>query len=121
MKTIKRRFCRLIFVPISGLLSAVHPTREALLSAAFALASEIASKSPVAVQGTKVVLNYSQDHTVSDSLNFVVGPGRRFENSGDLEHVSAAQPGRPHSCDGHVDQGQESALRQALMSWIRGE
>ena len=35
------------------------------------LAQTIASKSPVAVEGTKIVLNYSRDHPVQDSLNFV--------------------------------------------------
>lgn len=42
------------------------------MKAAFDLASTIASKSPVAVQGTKIFLNYSRDHAVADSLNFAV-------------------------------------------------
>lgn len=36
------------------------------------MASEIAEKSPVAVQGTKVNLNYVRDHSVQDGLDFVV-------------------------------------------------
>ena len=36
------------------------------------LASLIASKSPVAVQGSKVNLNYSRDHTVDESLDYIV-------------------------------------------------
>ena len=36
------------------------------------IATEIASKSPVAVQGSKLNLNYARDHTVEDSLNHIV-------------------------------------------------
>ena len=35
------------------------------------LAQTIASKSPIAVEGTKIVLNYSRDHPIQDSLQFV--------------------------------------------------
>lgn len=39
---------------------------------AFDIANQIASKSPVAVQGTKLSLNYSRDHTVEEGLNHIV-------------------------------------------------
>ncbi|XP_006871602.1 PREDICTED: delta(3,5)-Delta(2,4)-dienoyl-CoA isomerase, mitochondrial [Chrysochloris asiatica] len=55
----------------SGLVSRVFPNKEAMLDAAFALAAEISSKSPVAVQSTKVNLLYSRDHSVAESLNFM--------------------------------------------------
>ncbi|XP_037675935.1 delta(3,5)-Delta(2,4)-dienoyl-CoA isomerase, mitochondrial isoform X3 [Choloepus didactylus] len=55
----------------SGLVSRVFTDRETLLDAAFALAAEISSKSPVAVQGTKVNLVYSRDHSVAEGLNFM--------------------------------------------------
>ncbi|XP_075393285.1 delta(3,5)-Delta(2,4)-dienoyl-CoA isomerase, mitochondrial [Tenrec ecaudatus] len=55
----------------SGLVSRVFPNKEALMEAAFSLAAEIASKSPVAVQSTKVNLVYSQSHSVPESLNFI--------------------------------------------------
>ena len=42
------------------------------MDAAIEMASEIAEKSPVAVQGTKVNLNYARDHSVQDALEFVV-------------------------------------------------
>ncbi|XP_014704168.1 delta(3,5)-Delta(2,4)-dienoyl-CoA isomerase, mitochondrial [Equus asinus] len=54
----------------SGLVSRVFPEKEVMLDAAFALAAEISSKSPVAVQGTKINLLYSRDHSVADSLNY---------------------------------------------------
>lgn len=55
----------------SGLVSGVFPDKEAMLDAAFTLATEISSKSPVAVQGTKVNLLYSRDHSVAESLNYM--------------------------------------------------
>lgn len=42
-----------------------------MLDAALALAAEISSKSPVAVQSTKVNLLYSRNHSVAESLNYV--------------------------------------------------
>ena len=55
-----------------GLVSAVLPDREQTLSHALKMAEDIASKSPVAVQGSKVNLNYSRDHSVQDGLDFAV-------------------------------------------------
>ena len=43
-----------------------------MIAAAIKLASFIAAKSPVAVQGSKVNLNYSRDHTVDESLDYMV-------------------------------------------------
>lgn len=55
----------------SGLVSRMFPDKEAMLDAAFTLAAEISTKSPVAVQGTKVNLLYSRDHSVADGLNYM--------------------------------------------------
>ncbi|XP_004636925.1 delta(3,5)-Delta(2,4)-dienoyl-CoA isomerase, mitochondrial isoform X1 [Octodon degus] len=55
----------------SGLVSRVFPDKERMLDAAFALATEISSKSPVAVQGTKVNLLYARDHPVAEGLKYV--------------------------------------------------
>ncbi|GIX16173.1 MAG: enoyl-CoA hydratase [Rhodothalassiaceae bacterium] len=54
-----------------GFVNAVHETKEAALQAAMAMAREIASKSPLAVAGTKTVLNHARDHAVEDGLAFV--------------------------------------------------
>ncbi|KAM6153209.1 delta(3,5)-Delta(2,4)-dienoyl-CoA isomerase, mitochondrial [Erethizon dorsatum] len=55
----------------SGLVSRVLPDKERMLDAAFTLAAEISSKSPVAVQSTKVNLLYARDHSVAEGLNYV--------------------------------------------------
>ncbi len=54
----------------SGLVSDVYKTQKEMLEAANEMASEIASKSPVAIYGLKAVMNYSRDHSIKDSLNF---------------------------------------------------
>ena len=42
------------------------------MAAALDVAEQIANKSPVAVQGTKISLNYSRDHTVQEGLDHIV-------------------------------------------------
>ncbi|XP_021556787.1 delta(3,5)-Delta(2,4)-dienoyl-CoA isomerase, mitochondrial [Neomonachus schauinslandi] len=54
----------------SGLVSRVFPDKVGMLDAAFTLAAEISTKSPVAVQGTKINLVYSRNHSVADGLNY---------------------------------------------------
>lgn len=53
-----------------GLVNSVHENREATIAAALELAKLMASKSPVAVQGTKELLNWSRDHSVQDGLRY---------------------------------------------------
>jgi len=54
-----------------GLVSTVFPGKEEMMEAALHMAADIASKSPVAVQGTKVNLVYSREHTVEEGLERV--------------------------------------------------
>ncbi|KAL2142220.1 hypothetical protein VTI28DRAFT_1418 [Corynascus sepedonium] len=53
-----------------GFVSQVHESKAAALAAAFKTAGLLATKSPVAVQGTKELLNHSRDHTVEDNLRY---------------------------------------------------
>ncbi|KAH0631549.1 hypothetical protein JD844_005922 [Phrynosoma platyrhinos] len=55
----------------SGLVSRVFQDKETMMQSAFDLAVEIASKSPVAVQGSKVNLVYSRDHSVPEGLKYM--------------------------------------------------
>ncbi len=55
----------------AGLVSQVHKDQASLLAAARALATHIATKSPIAVMGTKHNLNYARDHTVEEGLNYI--------------------------------------------------
>lgn len=51
-----------------GLVNAVHDNHEAAVLAALACAREIAAKPPIAIWGSKQVINYARDHSVADSL-----------------------------------------------------
>mmetsp|Transcript_16776 Transcript_16776/g.32677 ORF Transcript_16776/g.32677 Transcript_16776/m.32677 type:complete len:284 (-) Transcript_16776:293-1144(-) len=55
----------------AGFVSNVFPDNETLFKEGMALAQLIASKSPIAVAGTKNNLNYSREHTIADSLERV--------------------------------------------------
>ncbi|XP_036412190.1 delta(3,5)-Delta(2,4)-dienoyl-CoA isomerase, mitochondrial-like isoform X2 [Colossoma macropomum] len=51
-----------------GLVSRMFPDKETLMAGALEIAVEIASRSPVAVQGTKINLLYARDHSVREGL-----------------------------------------------------
>ncbi|KAI0009883.1 ClpP/crotonase [Xylariaceae sp. FL0662B] len=53
-----------------GYVSQVLETKREAIGTAIKLASLISSKSPVAVQGTKELLNYARDNSVADSLRY---------------------------------------------------
>ncbi len=54
-----------------GLVNAVLPTHEALVEHVLGVAHEIASKAPLAVAGSKVMINYARDHSIRDSLDYI--------------------------------------------------
>jgi enoyl-CoA hydratase len=51
-----------------GLVQAVYDDHDALVKGALETAREIAERSPLAVWGTKVAMNYARDHGVDDAL-----------------------------------------------------
>jgi len=51
-----------------ALVNAVLPDATALLEAALALARRIASRSPLAIAGTKLALNHARDHATAEAL-----------------------------------------------------
>eukprot|EP00466_Bigelowiella_natans_P017918 jgi/Bigna1/54240/estExt_Genewise1Plus.C_300120 len=54
-----------------GLVSRVFPDKKAMMANALGMAKLIASKSPVAVQGTKMALVHARDHSVKEGLDFI--------------------------------------------------
>jgi len=54
-----------------GLVNAVFDTHEAMMAHVMATAREIASKPPLAVTGSKVMINYARDHTIRDGLDYI--------------------------------------------------
>nr|WP_267177735.1 crotonase/enoyl-CoA hydratase family protein [Sneathiella aquimaris] len=54
-----------------GLVNHVYKDADAMISGVLEIAETIASKSPLAVHGTKEMLNYTRDHSVDDALNYM--------------------------------------------------
>jgi enoyl-CoA hydratase len=54
-----------------GLVNEVYPTQDAMLADVLAIAGEIAEKSPLAIWGSKQMLNYARDHSVEDGLEYI--------------------------------------------------
>jgi enoyl-CoA hydratase len=54
-----------------GLVNRVYDDQESMLTGVMEIATQIAVNSPLAVTGCKEMLNYSRDHTVADSLNYM--------------------------------------------------
>ena len=52
-----------------GFINKIYDSHNEMLEGVRALATSIARHSPMAVHGTKAMLNYSRDHSVQDSLN----------------------------------------------------
>jgi len=54
-----------------GLVNEVFATHDDLIAGTLEIAAEIATKSPLAIWGTKETVNYARDHSVADSLNYI--------------------------------------------------
>jgi enoyl-CoA hydratase len=54
-----------------GLVNEVFATQEEMLKHVMGLAKEIAEKSPLAVHGSKVMINYARDHSTADGLDYI--------------------------------------------------
>jgi enoyl-CoA hydratase len=67
-----------------GLVTRVIPNSSAVLSAAMETANEIAANSPLAVQGSKAVLNGGAGRTVDEALDYVALWNTAFLQSNDL-------------------------------------
>ncbi len=55
----------------SGLVNRVFPDADALVEGVLEIAREIASRSPLAVWGSKEMLNYARDHSIADGLDYI--------------------------------------------------
>jgi enoyl-CoA hydratase len=74
-----------------GLVNEVFPDHAALLDGVMAIADEIAQKSPLAIWGSKEMINYARDHSVADSLNYVATWQTGMFQAGDMMESFAAR------------------------------
>ena len=54
-----------------GFVNELFDSQEQMLGHVMKLAEEIASKSPLAVHGSKVMINYARDHSINDGLDYI--------------------------------------------------
>jgi enoyl-CoA hydratase len=54
-----------------GLVNAIFATQEAMMDHVMGVARDIAEKSPLAVHGSKVMINYARDHSIADGLDYI--------------------------------------------------
>ncbi|KAF6215447.1 hypothetical protein GE061_010200 [Apolygus lucorum] len=75
----------------SGLVNRLYNNKENMVEEALDIAENIASKSPVAVQGTKRSIIYSRDHSVQEGLNHIAMWNQTMIQSEDFMNASVAQ------------------------------
>jgi enoyl-CoA hydratase len=54
-----------------GFVNRVFTDKETMLQGVLQIASQIASKSPLAIRGTKEMILFTRDHSVADGLNYI--------------------------------------------------
>jgi len=78
-----------------GLVNRVYDTHDEMVREVTALAHEIASKSPLAIWGSKEMLLYSRDHSVADGLDRIATwQTGMFQPADMLESLTARAEGR---------------------------
>ncbi len=83
-----------------GLVNEVFDDQESMLDGVHAIAAEIASRSPLAVNGTKEMINYTRDHSVADSLKYIATwQTGMFQPADMMETFTAKAEGRDPEFD----------------------
>ena len=54
-----------------GLVNEVYPDHAGMMAAVLATAREIAARNPLAVTGSKVMINYARDHSSKEALDYI--------------------------------------------------
>jgi enoyl-CoA hydratase len=74
-----------------GLVNAVYPDQETMLKEVMGIATEIAAKAPLAVYGSKRIINYARDHSTADSLDYIgIWNASMLQSAGINEAMTAA-------------------------------
>ncbi|MEZ5376998.1 MAG: crotonase/enoyl-CoA hydratase family protein [Acidimicrobiales bacterium] len=75
----------------AGFVNAVFDDHQALVNGVLEIATEIASKSPMAVWGTKQTMHYTRDHSVADGLQFIANWNAAMFDTDDMAEAFAAK------------------------------
>lgn len=74
-----------------GFVNQVFADKQAMLDGVMAIARQIAAHSPVAVAGCKQHINYSRDHSVADSLEYMATWQTGLFQMADIQAAMGAQ------------------------------
>lgn len=74
-----------------GFVNQVFEDRETMMREVTSIARDIASKSPLAVRGSKEMLLYSRDHSVAEGLNYIATWNAGMLSQADLQAGMLAQ------------------------------
>lgn len=73
-----------------GLVNGIYPDKEALFAEAGKLAGQIAANAPLAVMGTKEVINFSRTASISDGMFKAIEKNALLLTSKDVREAAAA-------------------------------
>jgi len=83
-----------------GFVNEVFDTHEEMVEGVLGIAARIARHSPLAIWGTKEMVNYTRDHSVADSLRYMAGwQSGMFQGTDMLEEFAAKADKRDPSFD----------------------
>ncbi|MGZ4677341.1 MAG: crotonase/enoyl-CoA hydratase family protein [Acidimicrobiia bacterium] len=75
----------------AGFVNAVFPDHDALVAGVMEVAAEIATKSPMAVWGTKQTMHYTRDHRVADGLEYIANWNAAMFDTDDMAEAFRAK------------------------------
>jgi enoyl-CoA hydratase len=74
-----------------GLVNQIFDSQEQMLAGVMKIAAQIAQNSPMAVTGCKQMINYAQDHSINDSLNYMATWQAGMFRGDDIKQTLQAQ------------------------------
>ncbi len=74
-----------------GLVNEVYPDHDSLIEGVLEIATRIASRSPLAVHGSKEMINYTRDHSTDDALRYMAAWQTGMFQPADLMESFGAQ------------------------------
>lgn len=74
-----------------GFVNEVYPDHDTMVSSVLDVAAEIASKSPMAVWGTKQTMHYTRDHSVAEGLEYIANWNAAMFDTEDMAEAFTAQ------------------------------
>ncbi len=74
-----------------GLVTRVYPDHDALVQGVLEVAGEIAARNPLAIWGSKEMINYSRDHSIADGLDYIATWQSGMHQPKDMAEAFAAR------------------------------